>query len=120
MKTTLKILCYPVSVVMLAGLLSACDVMGPSEGEFVQACLEEGKRGFKKSAGGAHDEEICQCAAKEAKTSLSPDAYRAMILDMQGRKQEAREITSRMSDAEGMAFVGAALQIFGKCVAGMR
>ena len=93
--------------------------MGPSEAEFVQACLEEGKRGANKRFSdemGVNRETMCKCAASEAKSSVSPDGYRAMILNMQGKKQEASMITSKMSEAEQMAVLKGGLEMFGKCV----
>ena len=105
--------------VILAALLVACD-SGPSEAEFLAACLKEGERsvankGLRKEMGVKGDA-FCKCAAKEARTTLSADAQRAMILDMQGKKQEASAISSKMSDADQMAFMKGATNIFGKCV----
>jgi hypothetical protein len=37
-----------------------------------------------------------------------------LILDMQGKKQEAGAISSKMSDADQMAFMQGAANIFGK------
>ena len=108
---------------ILTGLFSACDIMGPSEGEFVQACLEEGKQGVNKRFSdemGINRETMCKCAASEAKSSVSPEGYRALILNMQGKKQEASMITSKMSEAEKMAVLEASLQMIGKCAMGQR
>ena len=104
--------------VILAALLAACD-SGPSEAEFLAACLKEGERsvankGLRKEMGVKGDT-FCKCAAKEARTTLSADAQRAMILDMQGKKHEASAISSKMSDADQMAFMKGATTIFGKC-----
>lgn len=121
-KQTKSILCNVTAVIMV-GLLTACDLMGPSEGEFVQACLEEGKRNANKRFSdemGVNREAACKCAASEAKSSVSPDGYRAMILNMQGKKQEASMITSKMSEGEQMAVLKAGLEMFGKCVMGQR
>ena len=107
-----------VTPVILAALLAACD-SGPSESDFVAACLKEGERGANKMMRkemGVKGDAFCKCAAKEAKASLSADARRAMILDMQGKKQEASAISSKMSDADQMAFMQGATNIFGKCV----
>lgn len=104
--------------VILAALLAACD-SGPSEAEFLAACLKEGERSVANKAlrkeMGVKGDAFCKCAAKEARTTLSADAQRAMILDMQGKKQEASAISSKMSDADQMAFMKGATTIFGKC-----
>ena len=107
-----------VTAVILAALLAACE-SGPSEAEFVAACLKEGEIGVNKALrkeARVKGDAFCKCAAKEARTNLSADAQRAMILDMQGKKQEAGAISSKMSDADQMAFMKGATTIFGKCV----
>ncbi len=107
-----------VMAVILAALLAACD-SGPSEAEFLAACLKEGERSVANKAlrkeMGVKGDAFCKCAAKEARTTLSADAQRAMILDMQGKKQEASAISSKMSEADQMAFMKGASTIFGKC-----
>ena len=107
------------AAVILAALLTACD-SGPSEAEFVAACLKEGERNVANQAlrneAGVKGDAFCKCTAKEARANLSANAQRAMILDMQGKKQEAGAISSKMSDADQMAFMQGAANIFGKCV----
>jgi hypothetical protein len=43
-----------------------------------------------------------------------------MVLDMQGKGQEARAISSKMSDADQMAFMKGGMAVFGKCVGGLK
>jgi hypothetical protein len=108
-----------VTAVILVAPLAACD-SGPSEAEFVAACIKEGERSVANKAlrkeAGVKGDAFCKCTAKEARTNLSADAQRAMILDMQGKKQEAGAISSKMSNADQMAFMQGATNIFGKCV----
>lgn len=111
---------FPMAAVIVATLLVACDG-GPSEAEFVAACLKEGEMGANKALRremGVKGDAFCKCGAAEARSSLSADAQRAMILDMQGKSQEARAISSKMSDADQMAFMKGGMAVFGKC-AGM-
>ena len=119
MKAKENLMLCRLTAVILAALLVACD-SGPSEAEFVAACLKEGERSVANKAlrkeAGVKGDAFCKCAAKEARTNLSADAQRAMILDMQGKKQEAGAISSKMSDADQMAFMQGATTIFGKCV----
>jgi hypothetical protein len=51
-----------------------------------------------------------------AKTTLSADEQRAMILDMQSKKHEASAISSTMSDADQMAFMKGAAAVFENCI----
>lgn len=108
-------------VLMLAGLIAACD-SGPGESQFIAACMKEGEKGANKALRremGVKSDDFCKCAAAEARASLSADARQAMILDMQGKGAEARAISSKMNDAEQMAFMKGGMAIFEKC-AGMR
>jgi hypothetical protein len=105
------------AVIALVALLAACD-RGPSEAEFVAACLKEGERGANKMLRremGFNNEAGCQCAAKQAASSLSADARRSMILNMHGKVQESKAMLAKMSEADQMAAMGAALDLFGKC-----
>jgi hypothetical protein len=118
MTQTLKGVTCSMPLIIAIALLAACSP-GPSEAEFVAACLKEGERGANKMMRkemGVKGEAFCKCVAKEARTNLSADAQRAMVLDMQGKKQEASAISSKMSDADQMAFMKGATNVFGKCV----
>ena len=110
------------TIAATAALIGACSG-GPSESEFVAACLKEGEKGANKALRremGVKSEEFCKCAAKAARATLSADAQRAMILDMQGKPGEARAISSKMSESEQMAFMKGGIEIFGKCAGGGR
>jgi hypothetical protein len=112
----------PMMVVIMATLMAACD-SGPSEAEFVAACMKEGEKGANKALRremGVKSDAFCKCAATEARSSLSADAQRAMILDMQGKSQEARVISAKMSEADQMAFMKGGMAVFGKCAGGLR
>lgn len=98
--TVIKLLTLTVAV---SGVLTACN-RGPSEAEFVQACL-------KTQA----TEPMCECAAREARSNLSPDLYTAMVLDMEGKKQEAAALVEDMTFDERAAFAMQQFEILGKC-----
>ena len=106
--------------VIAATLQAACD-SGPSESEFVAACLSEGQKGANKAlsrAIGVDRDKFCKCGASQAKASLSADGYRLMVLDMQGKRQEIVALQSKMSDAEKMAVMKAGFEALGRCVVG--
>ncbi len=103
-------------VAIMATVLAACG-RGPSESEFVAACIKEGETGANKMLRremGFKSETGCQCMAKEA-ASLSADARRSMILNMQGKMQESKAIMAKMSEADKMATMNAALGFLKKC-----
>lgn len=105
------------TVVIMATLFAACDG-GPSDSEYVAACIKEGETGANKMLRremGFKSETGCQCMAKEAASSLSADARQSMILNMQGKMQESRAIMAKMSEADKMATMNAALGFLKKC-----
>jgi hypothetical protein len=107
------------TAVVAGTLVMACGG-GPSEKEFVDACLKEGQGAASTLLDkelGVSREAYCNCGAKVAKDSLSSDGYRAMVLDMQGKRAEASAITSKMSEAEQTAAVTVAGEMLEKCVA---
>lgn len=104
--------------VVLTALFTACGggpsgSSGSSDSEFVAACMKEGESAasqmLDKELGVTRDA-YCKCGAPIARSSLSADGHRAMILDMQGKREEARSITSKMSESEQQA----ALEVLGK------
>ena len=104
-------------MVVVAAVVAACGG-GPSESEFVDACIKEGQGAASQLLDqelGVTREAFCTCGAGVAKSSLSADGYRAMVLEMQGKGEEARSITSKMSEADQMAAVKAAGLMLEKC-----
>jgi hypothetical protein len=107
-------------VVIVAGvLLTACGG-GPSDAEFVEACLQEGKSAASQMLDkelGVTREAFCKCGEPIARSSLSTDGYRAMVLDMQGKGEEARAITSKMNESDQMAAIGVLAKMMEQCAA---
>ena len=117
MTHAIKRVAYFVPLLTVVALLAACG-QGPSESDFVTACLKEGEIGANKARNremGLNTETACKCAAKEASATMSADTRRSMILNMQGKKQESKAITAKMTEAEKMASMNAALELFKKC-----
>jgi len=103
--------------VVVGILLTGCGG-GPGETEFVEACLKEGQNAASKRLDqelGVTRDQFCKCGATLAKSSLSADGYRAMILEMQGKGEEARSITSKMSESEQTAALQVAGEMLEKC-----
>ena len=106
-----------VMAVLVGALFTACNE-GPSDAEFVAACLNEGQglasQMLDKELGVTRDA-FCTCGASVARSSLSSDGYRAMILDMQGKREEATNITSKMSESEQEAALNVLGEMLEKC-----
>ncbi len=108
------------SAIGIVVALAACDG-GPSESEFLAACLKEGQRGANKAMNnplGIDRDKFCKCGASQAKASLSADGYRLMVFEMQGKRQEVAALQSKMTDADKMNVMKAGFEVLGKCVAG--
>ena len=99
------------ALVAAGAALSGCGG-GINEGEFVQACMnQKGVQMVKVT------EEMCQCAASYTRKNLDPKLQRAMVLNMQGRKQEAEALTEGMSFDERAQFAMQQFEVIGACVA---
>jgi predicted lipase len=92
------------AVAALATTLAACG-KAPNTAEFVQACV-------KTQA----TQKMCECAAKEAASKLSPDLFNAMVYDMQGKRQELAVISDKMSFDERASFAQKQFEIMGACM----
>ena len=105
------------AVAILVALVAGCE-SGPSDSEFITACLAEGERGANKMMRremGVEGDEFCKCGAKEARSVFSPQARQAMVLGMQGKKAEAHAIGEKMSAQEQDAFMKGTMTIFTAC-----
>lgn len=58
---------------------------------------------------------LAAAAQGSTRPFLSADARQSMILNMQGKKQESQAIIAKMSEANQMAAMNAALDLFKKC-----
>jgi len=105
-----------VAVMVAGALLTACGGGSrPSGAEFVAACLQEGQSAASQLLDkelGVTRKVFCECGEPIARSSLSADGYRAMVLDMQGKGEEARAITSTMNEAEQTA----SIEVLGKMI----
>lgn len=109
---------YGLSVLAAGVLIAACD-SGPSESALLAACLTEGGSGANKSlhrAMGVKPEVLCKCVAAEASQRLTPEARRAMLLDMQGKSGESRAVSAAMSPAEREDFMLGTLGVLEQCL----
>ncbi len=109
--------CLVLTMFAAGALLMGCGG-GPSESEFVEACVKEGQSGASQLLDnelGVTREAFCKCGANVAKSSLSADAYRAVVLDMQGKEEEAAAITSKMSENDQLASVKVAADMLQIC-----
>ena len=87
-----------------ATVLAACG-KAPNTAEFVSACV-------KTQA----TQKMCECAAQEAASKLSPDLFDAMVFDMQGKRQELAVISDKMSFDERASFAQKQFEIMGACM----
>lgn len=93
-------------------LLAGC-AGGPSDGEFVQACMEQGQHGLQMVQ---MTEEMCKCAATYARENFPPPVRQAMALNMKGRKQESEALLEGMPFDERAKFAMQQFEMVGKCL----
>jgi hypothetical protein len=99
-------------VVLVLPFFAAC-AGGPSDGEFVQACLSSNERGLNMVK---MTEEMCKCAATYARENFAPPVRQAMTLNLQGRKQESEALLQDMSFEERAKFATQQFEMVGKCL----
>jgi hypothetical protein len=98
------------ALVAASAVLGGCGG-GVNEGEFVQACMnQKGVQMVKVT------EEMCRCAARHSRESLAPKLQQAMVLDMQGRKQESEALVADLSFDERAQFAMQQFEMIGACV----
>jgi hypothetical protein len=100
----------------IASLLIACAPLGacsggPSDGEFVQACLAQRNQMVRMT------EDTCKGAASYARENLDAKLRQMLLLDMQGRKQEVEALADGMSFEDRGRFAMKQIEMVGRCVA---
>ena len=103
---------------LIAPVMSALPLFtgcagGPSDGEFVQACMEQGKHALQMVQ---MTEEMCKCAATYARENFPPPVRQAMSLNMQGRKQESEALLGNLSFDDRAKFAAQQFEMVGKCL----
>lgn len=100
-----------IAAVATSALLAACTG-GPSDGEFVQACMnQQGVQMVKMT------EEMCQCAAKYARENFDPKLHHVLVLNMHGKKQESEALIADLSFDDRAKFAMQQFEMVGACLA---
>lgn len=110
------------ALLVFAALVAGCD-SGPSESEIVAACLKEGARGANKALRremGVQSEAFCRCTGAEARSQLSADGRRVLLLELAGRRGEAREIATKMDASDQTALIEGTMKVVEKCMLSAR
>lgn len=90
-------------------LLAGCG-QAAMEADFVQACMKQNNREVTE----AH----CKCMAHETVANMPPKFQHAMLLDMQGKKQEAEELMKGVEFEERAKFGMKQFEIVAGCMGG--
>jgi hypothetical protein len=99
---------FPGILWLAVAALTACGG-GLGDAEFVEACL-------RSSSPQGATEAMCQCGAREARAALEPKLFDAMVLDMQGKTQEAEALVSDLPLDQRGEFAMQQFAILGKCL----
>ncbi|MEZ5939488.1 MAG: hypothetical protein R3C52_14915 [Hyphomonadaceae bacterium] len=84
-------------------LATACSGGGDTA-VLVKSCVDEGTP--KKD---------CECFIGEMKKNLDKDLYRSIVLDSQGKKEEAEKIRSDLSMEKQFSAIGVMMAAANKC-----
>ena len=106
-----KVVCALATISAAAALLAGC-AGGPSDGEFVQACMNQKGLQMVKMT-----EQMCQCAATYARKHFDPKLHQVLVLDMQGKKQQSEAMVDGMSFDDRAKFAAQQFEMVGKCLA---
>jgi hypothetical protein len=96
-------------IAIAAIVLGACSG-GPSDGEFVQVCLKQTGQMVRMT------ETTCKCAASYARENFDPKQRQALLLSMQGRKQDAEALMDGMSFEDRGRFAMKQFDMVGSCL----
>jgi len=71
---------------------------------------------MKNNAAEMGTEALCRCGAHEARQRLPPQHFHAMVLHMQGKKQEAEQVLGDLSFEDRAKFAMEQFEILGACL----
>ena len=74
---------------------------------------------IKQCARGGDDRKTCTCVADDLQKNLDPAAFKAMMLDAEGKPEDANRIRDKMPVDRQMATMNVAMKAAGKCAAGV-
>ena len=74
---------------------------------------------IKQCAKGGDDRKTCTCVADDLQKNLDHPAFKAMILDAEGKPEEANRIRDKMPVDRQMAAMNVAMKAAGKCASGV-
>ena len=64
---------------------------------------------------GGAEQKVCECIATEMRQHVDDPVYAAMVLDAQGKAEEAQEAMDKLSDAQKFSIGTAGAEAAGKC-----
>ena len=74
---------------------------------------------IKQCAKGGDARKTCTCVADDLQKNLDHQAFKAMLLDAEGKPEEANRIRDKMPVDRQMATMNVAMKAAGKCAAGV-
>jgi hypothetical protein len=86
-----------VAVAAGALLAASCGAAGGGKAALVQKCVKED----------GQSEKICQCMADKMEKSVDKDVFRAMIMEAEGKTEEAQKLLQSLPMEKQMSVMGA-------------
>lgn len=103
---TKKIALLP--IVAAGYLLAGCGQSAAFEAQYVKACIDAKQRDVT--------EQICKCMGRESAANMPPKFQQAMLLEMEGKKQQANALLEDISFEDRASMGMKQFEIVGKCM----
>jgi len=87
-------------------LLAACGA-GGGKAAMVKSCVKEGE-----------DKKTCECVATELEKNADKDVFKALVLQSQGKNEEAEKIMNALPMEKQFSAASAAMGAMMKCAVG--
>lgn len=91
-----------IAICVAALTLSGCG--GGGKAVIIDTCMEEGD-----------SKEDCVCLAQVLEENLSPRAFEAMVLQAQGKDEEAEKVTDSLGMTEALSIASAMIEVMSEC-----
>jgi hypothetical protein len=92
--------------VCAAASLAACGAAGGGKSAMVTKCVD-----------GGEDRKVCTCVADEMEKTLDKEIFQAMLLEAEGKSEEAQKIMSALPLGKQLSAATGMMGVMAKCSA---
>lgn len=88
-------------------MAASCGAAGGGKAAMVKSCVKEGE-----------DKKTCECVATELEKNADKDVFKALVLQSQGKNEEAEKIMNALPMEKQFSAASAAMGAMMKCAVG--